>query len=244
MMRAYFLALLAVLSMTVYPPANAATDTNTSSKTVLLHGLARSHTSMQRLAETLQAQGHKVCNVDYPSRHHDIQTLATQHVLPAIQACFGTPLPRLNFVTHSLGGIIVRTLRAQDELDKIARVVMLGPPNHGSEAVDQLRSWAPFQWLNGPAGQQLGTDAAAWPQQLGAADFQLGVIAGSFSINPILSLMIPGDDDGKVSLDSARLEGMRDYRVMHVSHPFLMKNRKVIAQTLHFLAHGQFEAAP
>lgn len=241
-MRTLFLPLLACLAMTL--PSDASAEQPGSQKTVLLHGLARSHRSMQRLNDALQAQGHEVCNVDYPSRRHSIETLATQHVLPAIQDCYGTPLPRLNFVTHSLGGIIVRTLRQQGELDQIARVVMLGPPNQGSEAVDHLRSWAAFEWLNGPAGQQLGTGDESWPRRLGAADFELGIIAGSFSINPILSLMIPGDDDGKVSLQSARLEGMSDYRVMPVSHPFLMKNRKVIAQTLHFLNTGQFQAAP
>lgn len=243
-MRTLFLTLLACLPMILPTTATAASSAHgLSSKTVLLHGLARSNSSMQRLAEQLQNQGHKVCNVDYPSRHYDIETLATQHVLPAIHACFGTPLPALNFVTHSLGGIIVRTLRAQGKLEKIARVVMLGPPNHGSEVVDKLHSWAAFSWLNGPAGQQLGTADDAWPQQLGPADFELGIIAGDFSINPILSMMIPGDDDGKVSLASARLEGMTDYRIMSVSHPFLMKNRKVIEQALYFLDNGQFLAA-
>lgn len=209
--------------------------------TVLLHGLARSSTAMNKLASELEGAGHRVCNIDYPSRHHAIEVLAHQYVLPALHKCFGPSLPKLNFVTHSLGGIILRQLRHDGALADIGRAVMLGPPNGGSEVVDKLGGLAPFRWLNGPAGAQLGTAADSVPNSLGPADFELGIIAGNFSINLILSTFIPGDDDGKVSLTSAQLQGMRDSIVLPVSHPFLMKNQLAIVQTLHFLAHGKFK---
>ena len=209
--------------------------------TVLLHGLARSSSSMQKLAQYLEQHGHAVCNIDYPSRHHPIEELAHQHVLPAIQACFDKPPEQLNFVTHSLGSIILRQLRQDGALPQIGRAVMLGPPNGGSEVVDKLAGLAPFQWLNGPAGSQLGTAAASVPNQLGPVDFPLGIIAGDFSINLILSLLIPGDDDGKVSLKNTRVAGMQEHIVVPVSHPFLMKNTQVMQQALHFLDQGYFE---
>ena len=118
---------------------------------------------------------------------------------------------------------------------------MLGPPNHGSEVVDALGSWFLFGMLNGPPGRELGTSATALPRTLGPAPFQVGIIAGRRSINPILSRIVPGDDDGKVSIESAKLEGMQDFLVVPTSHPFLMTDRQAIEQTLQFLDTGRFE---
>ena len=146
----------------------------------------------------------------------------------------------VSFVTHSLGGIIVRQLAATRAVDHFGRVVMLGPPNHGSEVVDALGDWYVFKALNGPAGQQLGTSADSLARSLGSAEFPVGIIAGDRSINWILSAIIPGEDDGKVSIESAKLEGMRDFIVLSASHPFLMNDRRAIEQTIHFLARGCF----
>lgn len=211
---------------------------------VLLHGLARSPDSMEKMKHSLEQEGYEVCNLGYPSTEQSIEKLAADHVLPAIAECNGGGLRRTHFVTHSLGGIIVRQLHAMSAVDAelvFGRVVMLGPPNGGSEVVDKLSAMPPFQWLNGPAGQQLGTDEDAVPVRLGATDLEVGVIAGNRSINLILSTLIPGDDDGKVSIDNARLEGMKDFIVLPVSHPFLMKDDDVIRQTINFLESGAFK---
>lgn len=239
------LALLPLLGLTAPVPATPP-GAEDSPQVILLHGLARSARSMGAMAAGLREAGFAVCNIDYPSRHHPVEALAAEHVLPQIRECLGTTTAPPHFVTHSMGGIIVRQLAATGALPAIGRVVMLGPPNGGSEVVDSLGDWALFGALNGPAGRQLGTGDGALPQQLGPAPFEAGVIAGSFSINPLLSLLIPGEDDGKVSLARARLDGMADYRVMPVSHPLMMRNREVIEQTIHFLRHGRFagEADP
>ena len=125
---------------------------------------------------------------------------------------------------------------------EIRRVVMLGPPNGGSEVVDRLGWLPPFRWINGQAGVQLGTSVAGLPSRLKTPAFELGVIAGDRSVNPLLSLMIPGADDGKVSVRRARVEGMRDFVRLHVTHTFMMRNRQVIRQTAHFLKTGRFGA--
>jgi hypothetical protein len=122
----------------------------------------------------------------------------------------------------------------------LQRVVMLGPPNQGSEAVDRLKNLPGFYWLNGPAGVQLGTSEQDMPRQLGAANFELGVIAGRRSINLLLSSMIPGQDDGKVSVESTKMDGMTDFISLPCTHTFMMRNSEVIRQTLFFLEHGHF----
>lgn len=210
---------------------------------VLLHGLARSASSMAKMEQALQANGYDVCNIDYPSRDHSIAVLAADFVAPAITKCFSDKQP-INFVTHSLGGIVVRQLAATKAVENIGRVVMLSPPNHGSEVVDKLGGFKIFDWVNGPAGKEIGTDDASLPLRLGPATFELGIITGVRSINPFLSMMIPGDDDGKVGVDHAKLDGMKDFLVLRCSHPYIMKSDHAIVQTLQFLKHGQFQHAP
>lgn len=206
---------------------------------VLLHGLSRSARAMKPLARAFAKAGYAVVNVNYPSRHHPVEYLAPLAVaeLGASKCAKDSPV---NFVTHSLGGILVRQYLSQNTIANLARVVMLAPPNQGSEVVDAYRNVPGFRWLNGPAGMQLGTDEHSIPRQLPAADFDLGVIAGGKTFNPILSLQLPNPDDGKVSAESTRVEGMKDYLLLPVTHTFLMRSEQVINQALHFIQRGKF----
>lgn len=206
---------------------------------VFLHGLARSGKSMRRMAAAFRAAGYNTCIVDYPSTALSIRQLAHDHIAPAIKRC--VPDGRqVNVVTHSMGGILVRQMAHDALIPQLGRVVMLSPPNRGSEVVDRMGSWAPFEWLNGPAGSELGTGSDSVPNALGPVTFDTGVITGRRSINWILSTMIKGPDDGKVSIESAKVEGMRDFRVIGASHPFIMKKPEAIELTLRFIRHGSF----
>ena len=207
---------------------------------VVLHGLARSASSMSRLAGSLESAGYRVCNISYPSRKHSVEKLTNEFVAADVRTCTSRSAQPVHFVTHSLGGIVVRQLAVSAPDINIGRVVMLSPPNHGSEVVDKLGGLFLFQLINGPAGQQLGTGSLSLPRSLGAPTFDLGIITGKRSVNPILSVLIPGTDDGKVSLESARLVGMKDFLVVSSSHPFIMNNREAIAQTINFLRDGAF----
>ena len=226
---------LAALVAFVSFQASAASET-----VVVLHGLARTSDSMSSMARALETAGYHVCNVSYPSRKHPIEVLSANFVAPAIRACRSSETDTLHFVTHSLGGIVVRQLAESQPDLKIGRVVMLSPPNHGSEVVDTLGSLSLFTFINGPAGLQLATGDEFAPRTLGPASFDVGIITGSRTVNPILSLMIPGTDDGKVSIESAKLEGMKDFCVLPATHPFIMNNKLAIGLTLSFLAEGKF----
>ena len=152
--------------------------------------------------------GFNTVNVDYPSRYSPIKTLANTTIPAAITECL--PEKRAHFVSHSLGGILIWQYMKTNPTYAIGRVVMLGPPNQGSELVDKL-SGLPGISVMGPAFQALGTDANSVPNQLGPVYFELGVIAGSRTLNPLFSLTIPGSDDGKVSVMSTEIEGMNDH---------------------------------
>lgn len=207
---------------------------------ILLHGLVRSAASMEALEERLVNEGYYVRNIDYPSRTYPIEILADEAVGRGIQECEQESVTTINFVTHSLGGILVRVYLKKNKRKNIYRVVMLGPPNQGSEVVDRLKNAPGFELLNGPAGMQLGTKMSDIPKSLGPVDFELGVIAGTQSINLILSTFLPNPDDGKVSVESTKVAGMRDFVALPVSHPLMMRNETVIEQTVHFLKHGSF----
>ncbi|KUJ84389.1 alpha/beta hydrolase [Microbulbifer flavimaris] len=205
---------------------------------ILLHGLGRSDGSMESLERALEKADFQVVNVDYPSTVYPIETLAGQAIAPALDRCGpGTPV---HFVTHSMGGILVRHYLSRVPVPNLGRVVMLGPPNKGSEVVDALGEVPGFHAILGDAGLQLGTSAESVPNQLGAANFEVGIIAGTRSINPVLSQIIPATDDGKVSVASTRLDGMSDHLQMPVTHVFMMQNDEVIKQVIYFLQHGRF----
>ena len=205
---------------------------------VLLHGLTRSARSMDKMEQALSLAGYRVINVDYPSRDHPIELLAPLAVEEGMNRCGqGTTI---DFVTHSLGGILVRFYFHKNSSERVGRVVMLAPPNQGSEAVDIMRNIPGFEWINGPAGSQLGKDKDSIPLMLGIPEFEFAVIAGNRTIDPITSSVLTNPDDGKISVADSILAGMSDFRIVEVSHAFIMQNDEVIDLVQRYLAHGSF----
>ncbi len=211
---------------------------------VLLHGLARTPSSMHRMERALRAAGYRVYNMGYPSTEKPIAQIVAEDIAPRLAAIHAAETGAVHFVTHSMGGIILRQYFATHPVAAGSRLVMLGPPNRGSEIVDKLGHWTAYDWLHGPAGQQLGTASDGLVRQLPAPAMELGVIAGNRSINLFLSTLIPGPDDGKVAVWRTQLPGMRDFIVVPVAHPFLMRDPRVIDLTIRFLQEGRFTDPP
>jgi triacylglycerol lipase len=207
---------------------------------VLLHGLARTEKSLVKLECHLKRHEYCVVNMGYPSRKKKIQDLSIEAITTAIANCKAANASKIHFVTHSMGGILIRYYLEHNRLQELGRVVMLSPPNRGSEVVDKFKDTPIFKWINGPAGQQLGTDTDSLPKTLGDPNYEVGIITGDKSINPILSLLIPGKDDGKVSVENAKLHGMKDFLVVHKTHPFIMGDDEVIQQVITFIKKGIF----
>ena len=212
---------------------------------VLLHGLTRGAISMNRMERALLGAGYRTANIDYPSRDYTIEELADMAVPEGLEACRAHDgIETVHFVTHSLGGILLRQYLSENEIPELGRVVMLGPPNQGSAAVDELGGVPGFDWLHGPAGRQLGKGEESVPLQLGPVDFELGVIAGNRTIDPITSAVLDDPNDGRVAVSDTRVEGMKELVVVEHSHAFMMRMRRSIDLTLAFLANGEFGDQP
>ena len=208
---------------------------------VLLHGILRSKTDMLMLDKFLEKRGYETINILYPSREMSLEDL-TAFVTNKIE---NNPLystdKTLNFATHSMGGLIARYYIATHKPKNLGKVVMLGPPNTGSEFADFLddnKIFGPaFRAIFGPASTQLKT---GYDHIDGDITYPLGVIAGSTSINPLAPWVLDGQHDGIVPVERTKIDGMSDHIVIPATHSFMMFNPKVMEQTLNFLKDGKF----
>ncbi len=208
---------------------------------ILLHGLARSHYSMSALESTLKQHNYIVINENYPSTKKSIEELANTYIQPMINKCQKYHPEKINFVTHSLGGIVLQEYLKKHEISKLSYIVMLGPPNHGSPLADLLHDNWLFRIITGPAGQELTTNRASVPNKLHLdRKYHVGIIAGDFSFVPFGNIFFHEANDGKVTVSSAQRNNMQDFIVLPVSHTFMMKNLLVKEQILYFLNFGKF----
>jgi triacylglycerol lipase len=213
---------------------------------VLLHGLARTYHSMDKMQTALTRAGYLTVNLNYPSRKEKIEDLAAKYIPLALSQCRQFNPFAIHFVTHSLGGIVVRMAIKQNRPKRLGRVVMLSPPNRGSVVVDHLKKRWYYAWLNGPAGRQLATTQDSIPNQLGPVDFPVGIITGDRHafFDKWLTSYFKGPNDGKVSVKRAKVDGMTDFLVVHATHPFIMNSEEVQSETIHFLKTGAFTHQP
>ena len=234
---------MTILTMTGCSQTTASSQPAHQACVALLHGLARTSNSMNAMAQALKEAGYHTINIDYESRKHPIEQLAMQVIPEAVQRSKDAKCSTLHFVTHSMGGIVLRYYLAQHPIDNLGRVVMLSPPNQGSQAADILRNNTLYQWFNGPAGKQMITGPAGITAALGPVNFPVGIITGNEHtlFDAYFSNIITGEDDGKVSVESAKVEGMTDFLVVPYPHTYIMNKKEVIAQTIHFLQQGRFK---
>jgi hypothetical protein len=228
--------LLAQISMPKYSVAESKKEC-----VIVLHGMGRTKKSMNRLEKSLIKDNYTVWNESYPSTSGSIEKLAVDHIEKGLAFCNKAEAETIHFVTHSLGGIMVRYYLQDHKIDNLGKIVMLSPPNKGSEVADFLKNVFVYKVVMGPAGQQLGTDSNSLPKSMRYIDANVGIITGNKTLDPWFSPLIPGADDGKVSVESAKLEEMSDFMVVESTHAFIMRNALVIDQIKNFLKHGKFK---
>jgi pimeloyl-ACP methyl ester carboxylesterase len=206
---------------------------------VVLHGIVRTYRSMRSLTKFLEANGYSVLNVDFPSTRIPLESLI-EHINQQVTVFNRDHQRKIHFVGYSLGGLLARGVIRRHRPPNLGRVVQLAPPNQGSEVADFWKNNFLFKWIFGLAGQDLGAKEKRFARILGPVDYELGVIAGNRTWDPISSAMISGPNDGKVSVESTKVTGFVDHIIIPATHTFIIYNREAWNQTIHFLECGKF----
>ena len=207
---------------------------------ILLHGLGRTAASMGKIEKMLAESGFQVWNQTYPSRTFTIEKLAESHIIKGLLKCQDWGATRIHFITHSLGGILIREYLQTHKIRKLDKIIMLAPPNHGSDVADKLKGNFFFKRIMGPAGQQLGTGKTDKAKSFKPIPGIIGILAGIKSYDPWFSWIFNGPNDGKVSVEATKLEEMGDFLLVNHGHTFIMNGDDVIEQVLHFLENSKF----
>ena len=182
-------------------------------------------------------------NLDYASRKKPLEALA-EDIHPPIAAFAQQCDSAVHFVAHSMGGLLARLYIANHRPARLARVVMLGSPNGGSEVADLLMDLSIYRALFGPAGLQLSTAQHPVLAELPPPDYAVGIIAGCRTIAPIASLLVlPRPNDGRVSVESSKLVDMTDHVIVKASHTGLPRHPAAIEQSIAFLRAGRFKSS-
>lgn len=206
---------------------------------ILLHGIFRTSRSMSGLAKFLSRRGFKVLNINYPSTKFPIEELVSI-IDKEIKSCRIEQYSRVHFVGFSMGGLLARAYLNQHKVSHLGKVVFIGTPNNGSEVADFLKNNLFYQKVFGPAGQQLITDQSDFNHMLGLPYYEFGVIAGNIPLGIFASAIIGKPNDGKVSIESTKLPGMKDHIVLRATHLLMPGNRNVWKQALYFLENSHF----
>lgn len=208
---------------------------------ILLHGMGRTSLSMDPIETALIEEGYHVWNNSYPSLTQSVEEIAAPAIEAGLEFCNSKQASRVSFITHSLGGIIVRYYLQDHQIDNLGRIVMLAPPNKGSEVTDEMKEGFFYKTFMGPAGQSLGTDSNSLPNKLKPIAGEIGIIAGEKNGEPWFLPEIPGGDDGKVAVERTKLPEMKDFLLVQAGHTFIMRNDEVVQQILYFLQNGMFK---
>lgn len=205
---------------------------------ILLHGLARTNHSMFKLESTLKKYNYVVVNHNYPSTKKSIKVLANDYIQPMVNECLKHHVKHIHFVTHSLGGIILQHYLHSNRISGLEYIVMLAPPNHGSQLADLLHKRRFFRFVLGPNIAQLTTKMGRI--SMINDHYKIGIIAGNYNLNPFVNKLFDEPNDGKVTVSSTKLDQMSDFIILPVTHTFMMQNTLVEKQILYFLNHGRF----
>ena len=165
-------------------------------------------------------------NIHYPTRSDTVENLTEKYLKPELAEKCTDETKKINFVTHSIGGIMVRYFLSKNEPANLGKVVMLAPPNQGSKAADKWSKNKFMKAVMGPAMNEMTTKEDSLVNTLPSPWYEVGVIAGEY--------------DEKASVEKTRLKGMKDFLIVPTEHTYIMNNDEVIDAVIRFLKEGNF----
>ena len=204
---------------------------------VILHGLGRSSSAMWMLAKRLEVAGYRTERFGYRSLKQSPDEIVA-NLNAQLSRCCSAADRKVHFVGHSLGGLITRAFLARHQVPNLGRVVLLGTPSKGSSIADTFKDKWWFDLL-GPTVKQLGTADGGLASSLPPPDYPVGVIAGVRDGRKNEHIL-PGEDDGLVTVASTQFPGMTDFIVVPTGHSTMRYSKPVAAQVVSFLKTGMF----
>lgn len=207
---------------------------------VLVHGLDWFRDTLEPTAEFLNRHGYETINVRYPSRKVAAPEEAVTWVRQVIAEQCRDRKKRVHLVAHSMGALVVREFLAAGKPPRLGRVVFLAAPNQGTPLAEALK-WKMLAKIISPAVAVSCCPDRTDSKLPDTADYAPGILMGNRSgWFPYLSPFIKGPDDGVVAVESGKLGGMADFRVLTTSHTRMPRNAKAQREVLTFLQAGRF----
>lgn len=208
---------------------------------ILIPGLLLGPRSMNKIHNFLNNYGYQVLPLNCSIKKHSVQVLANSFLKNFIIKNCLNKKRKIHFITHSIGGIVVRKYLEDNHSLNIGKVVMLAPPNRGSEIMTLFSKMYFSRYLLGVSGKQISINDKAYLLSLEQkVSFDLGIIAGSHS--NLLSLWyLNRKNDGVVSVENTKILGMVEHLVLNQSHYSMLYSKEVLHQILFFLRCGKFD---
>jgi pimeloyl-ACP methyl ester carboxylesterase len=209
---------------------------------VLVHGFMDTRFHLFFMEKRLVDDGYRVINKTYPSVTMSIEECADYLARVIERGTEDIDGPyELDFITHSMGGLVARCYLAKYDPPQARRLVMIATPNRGVTKAELVARLPLADRVLGPALMEM----AQGPDYLctlcgGAPTVEFAVIAGGKGDGQGYSVLIPGDDDGTVSVRSAYLPGASDFLLLDHIHNLICFYDDTITNAQSFLADGAF----
>lgn len=207
---------------------------------ILLHGLGRSDKSMVHMRRHFEKAGFQTIGMNYPSLRANLEQNGAylRQVMESLEG-----VETIHLVGFSLGGIVIRQCLSEYDTPKLGRVVFIGSPHRGAELATRFKDWWAFKTIAGPSGQELATAPYGVAPNLPAPRCEFGIIAGCRGLDGGFNPLIPGDNDGLVSVETTRLPGANDFMTVYTMHTLLLHTPAVYEATERFLETGKLRKA-
>ncbi|MHA2067064.1 MAG: esterase/lipase family protein [Candidatus Thorarchaeota archaeon] len=205
---------------------------------ILLHGIFRAKDAFGPMTQRLREEGWEAHSLNYPStlQSLDEHAIGLEKLLNRLEG-----ISKVHFVTHSMGGIVARTLLARESEWKgrieVGRVVFIATPNKGARIADILQASNLAMLLGGPSLIELTTEKA---KEIPVPDVNFGIVAGIKGDGQGYNPMLDGEDDMTVSVSEVILDGAEDQLLVRALHTIIQINPKVIDGTVSYLRTGRF----
>ena len=208
-------------------------------KVYVIHGFGGFALQMEKINQELIHEGYVTENYSYPSFTEELDSVGLDLYQKVKQDNYDT----VSFVTHSMGALVVRSmyqyLDSTVHFPVIFRIVMLAPPNKGTEMAD-MYSNSTIKFLLGPNVEHMKTDSSSYANKLPIPTCEVGIIAGVRGKKPWFNPFLKEDNDGNVSLSLTTLGNEKDRIIVNAPHGLMTQQKKVIKLIIAFMKTGAF----